>query len=196
MLFTAADSSLFPTLLPRGVRARATVKVPGRSFSADSHSLSSICKAENGERPKKSLEHHNDDNNNPQFPRSQSHLTPPFISSPEILFPQDCWHPEEDRSSTGVVLEVREVAWDGMEWDVGFFQDSEFTSWSARGFFHGTLSLPFKLLSASISQQLNGVGLFSFAVWIVSSLKQRQFHLLACLLLAVAAAMISFVMRE
>lgn len=92
--------------------------MPGRSFRADSRSSSSICKAENGERPKKSLKHHNE-NNNPKFPCSQSRLTPPFSSSPEILFPQDCWHPQEDRSGAGVMLGVN-----GMGWDISFRTES------------------------------------------------------------------------
>lgn len=71
VLLAAAGSSLLPTLLLRGVRVRATVKVPGKTFSDDSCSFSSICKAEDGERPKKSLKPHNDDDN-PQFPCSRS----------------------------------------------------------------------------------------------------------------------------
>lgn len=93
VLLAAAGSSLFPALLLRGVRVRATVEVPGKIFSGDSCSFSSICKAENGERPKKSLKPHNGDDN-PQFPHSQSHLTPPFtFFSRRKMFPQHCWHP-------------------------------------------------------------------------------------------------------
>lgn len=139
----------------------------------------------------------------PNSPCSQSHLTPPFCSSPEILFPQDCWHPE-DRSGAGVMLGVRDITWDGRRWDgmrwdgvgCGFLSGQRVQIMVCQRFFHVTLSLPFNLLSSSIFQQLKGVVLFSLAVWIVSCLKQRQIHLPACLLLAGASALIFLLMRE
>jgi len=66
----------------------------------------------------------------------------------------------------------------GGDGTLGFLQDIEFRSLLCQSFFfHVMLSLPCKTLSTSLLQQLNGIVLFSLAVWIVGSLRQRLFLL-------------------